>query len=61
MGRTIGYPLDRLHEEVAYISYHFHWSREEVLKLEHAERRRWVEEIAAINNRLNAAQQESLE
>jgi len=51
----VGYPLDRLHEEVAYIAYHFHWPREEILGLEHAERMRWVEEIASINRRLNQA------
>jgi hypothetical protein len=48
-----GYPLDRLHEEVAYIAYHFHWSRDEILNLEHRERQRWVNEIADINRRLN--------
>ncbi|MGQ9674631.1 MAG: DUF6760 family protein [Chloroflexota bacterium] len=47
-----GYPLDRLYEEVAYIAYHFHWPLEEILELEHAERQRWVEQIAAINTRL---------
>ncbi|HEY3079334.1 MAG TPA: DUF6760 family protein [Chloroflexota bacterium] len=51
-GGTLGYPLDRLHEEVAYIAYHFHWPLEAVLALEHADRRRWVAEIAQINRRL---------
>jgi hypothetical protein len=55
LGGTVGYPLDRLHEEVAYIAYHFHWPMEEVLALEHADRRRWVEEIARINRRLGGA------
>ncbi|ACU36862.1 hypothetical protein KCV87_05290 [Actinosynnema pretiosum subsp. pretiosum] len=47
------YAADRLHEEVAYVAYHFHWSRGEVLDLEHHERRRWVAEIARINTRVN--------
>ncbi|HEU0082250.1 MAG TPA: DUF6760 family protein [Bradyrhizobium sp.] len=47
------YPLERLYEEVAYIAYHFHWPHEEILALEHAERQRWVAEIARINQRLN--------
>ena len=51
----MGYPLDRLYEEVAYIAYHFHWSREEVLVMEHRERQAWVEQIAALNQRINAA------
>lgn len=43
----------RLHEEVAYIAFHFHWPHEQILALEHAERRRWVSEIAKINRHLN--------
>ncbi|MFQ5881383.1 MAG: DUF6760 family protein [Candidatus Methylomirabilales bacterium] len=47
------YPLDTLHEEVAFIAYHFHWGYETVLSLEHRERRRWVEEISKINRTLS--------
>ncbi|MEU6021955.1 MULTISPECIES: DUF6760 family protein [unclassified Micromonospora] len=47
------YAADRLYEEVAYVAYHFHWSRDEILDLRHDERRRYVKEIAAINNRVN--------
>ena len=47
------YAADRLHEEIAYIAYHFHWTREEILDLDHLERRRWVREIARINTRVN--------
>ncbi len=54
-GGIVGYPLDRLYEEVAYIAYHFHWPMDEVLALDHAERQRWVQEIAKINRRLNEA------
>jgi hypothetical protein len=50
------YPLEWLHEEVAYIAYHFHWPYDQIMGLEHHERRRWVEEIAEINRRANAAQ-----
>lgn len=57
-GGIAGYPLDRLHEEVAYIAYHFHWSRDEVLSLEHRERTLWVERIAAINQQINDAAQD---
>ena len=49
----IGYPLDRLYEEVAYIAYHFHWPREDILSLEHVDRREWVKQVANINRRLN--------
>jgi hypothetical protein len=47
------YAIDRLFEEIAYVSYHLHWSLEEVLELEHADRLRFVEEIAQINRRLS--------
>jgi hypothetical protein len=46
------YDPDRLFEEIAYIAYHFHWSLEEILDLEHPLRRRFVEEIGQINRRL---------
>ena len=47
------YPSDRLHEEVAYLSYHFHWPYQQVMQLDHRERQRWVAEVARINERLN--------
>ncbi|QFZ22281.1 DUF6760 family protein [Saccharothrix syringae] len=47
------YAADRLHEEVAYVAYHFHWSWDSILDLEHADRRRYVAEIARINTRIS--------
>ncbi|MFJ1709122.1 DUF6760 family protein [Kitasatospora sp. NPDC088346] len=44
---------DQLYQEAAYIAYHFHWTRDEVLGLTHADRRRWVREIAHINTMIN--------
>lgn len=54
-GGVLGYPLKSLFEEVAFVSYHFHWPPESVLNMEHADRRRWVQEISAINQRVNNA------
>jgi uncharacterized protein DUF6760 len=48
-----GYPLNRLFEEVAFIAYHFHWSHDQVMALEHADRRLWVEQISSINRQMN--------
>lgn len=48
------YATERLYEEVAYVAYHLHWSLDEILDLEHADRQRFVDEIAAINRRLSA-------
>ncbi len=49
------YPLDQMVQEVAYIAYHFHWSREEIYDMPHRERQRWVQQIAAINREINDA------
>ncbi|MET8286490.1 DUF6760 family protein [Streptomyces sp. NPDC048448] len=45
------YATDRIHEEIAYIAYHFHWSLETILDLEHRDRRRYTEQIAALVHR----------
>ena len=37
------YGTDQCHQEVSYIAYHLHWSLAELLDLEHADRRRYVE------------------
>jgi hypothetical protein len=38
---------------MGFISYYFHWSKDEVMALDHASRRRWCEEISSINSSLN--------
>jgi len=49
----VTYDPDRLYEEIAYVAYHFHWSFNEILDMEHAVRQRFVEEIGKINRKLN--------
>jgi transcriptional antiterminator len=49
----VTYATDRLHEEIAYVAYHFHWSWEEILDMEHPDRQRFVAEIARINTRMS--------
>ena len=46
------YASTRLHEEIAYVAYHFGWGLDQIIDLEHPTRRRFVEEIAKINRRL---------
>ena len=46
------YAPDRIYEEVAYIAFHFHWPLDDLLDLEHAERRRFASEIGQINQRI---------
>jgi len=51
----IGYPSDSLYEEVAFIAYYLHWPHEEIMSLDHGERRKWVSEVSRINQQLNQA------
>lgn len=48
-----GYPLERLYEEMAFVAYYFHWPYDELMQLEHRERRKWCEKISKINRQLN--------
>ena len=51
------YATDRIHEEVAYVAYHFHWGFDEIIDLEHPTRRRFVDEIAKLNQRVAEARE----
>ncbi len=55
------YPADRLYEEMAFLSYYLHWSHDEVMRLDHKERRRWCSEISKINKKLNGTPQNVFE
>ncbi len=46
------YPQEELYREMSFISYYFHWSSEEVLRMEHKDRRRWCREISSIHESL---------
>jgi hypothetical protein len=48
------YASQRLHDEVAYVAYHFHWGLDAILDLEHADRRRFVSGIADLVTRTAA-------
>jgi len=48
------YATARLYEEVAYLAYYLHWSRDAILDLEHAERQRYLSEVGALNTRIEA-------
>jgi hypothetical protein len=38
---------------MAFIAYHFHWAPDDLLELEHLERRTWCREISKINRNLD--------
>ncbi|MFI0260645.1 DUF6760 family protein [Streptomyces sp. NPDC017056] len=48
------YATDRLHEEIAYVAYHFHWDLDTVLDLEHHDRRGYTDRIASFVTRAGA-------
>ena len=45
-GGIAGYPLDRVHQEVAFLGRHAHWTLTEVLEPRPRRAPRWVHEIA---------------
>ena len=55
LGGSLSYPLESVLQEVAYLAYYFHWPHAEIMALPHAERLRWVREVAEINKGLNDA------
>lgn len=48
----MSYPLDALYEEMSFVAYYLHWPHEQILQMEHQERRRWVAEVSRINRKL---------
>ncbi|WP_343217850.1 DUF6760 family protein [Halotia branconii] len=45
--------MEKLYEEVAFIAYHFPWSYNDIMQMEHRDRQMWCEEISKINRKLN--------
>jgi hypothetical protein len=39
---------------VAFIAYYFNWDFRTIMELEHSDRRRFIDEISALNERSNA-------
>lgn len=54
-GGIVGYPLEKLTGEVAYLAYHLHWPLDEILAMEHKERHTWIKEVSEINKKINEA------
>ncbi|MFF3502315.1 MULTISPECIES: DUF6760 family protein [unclassified Streptomyces] len=48
------YATDRMHEEIAYVAYHFHWALDDILDLEHHDRRRYADQITTLVTRSGA-------
>lgn len=43
--------MDELWAEVSYLAYHLHWDLDTLLDLEHADRARFIEQVASLNER----------
>lgn len=54
-GGIATYAVDRLYAEIAYVAYYLHWSRDDILDLDHQERLRFVAEVSALNTRISQA------
>lgn len=54
-GSIKGYPADKIYDEIAFISYYFHWDRDRIMNMEHRERQQWCLAISNINKQMNAA------
>ncbi|MFF5639300.1 hypothetical protein [Streptomyces sp. NPDC012825] len=48
------YAADRIEEETAYLAFHLHWGMDEILDLEHADRRGYVARTASLVERSQA-------
>ena len=44
--------MDAVHQEIAVIAYHFHWSRGECMAMSRRERTVWLDQIKAINKEI---------
>ncbi len=45
------YDRDEIWHELGYLAYHLHWDLDALLDLEHGDRRRFVTEVAELNER----------
>lgn len=43
---------------MAFISYYFHWDREEVMNMEHRDRKKWCDEISRINKTVSGEKEQ---
>lgn len=48
-----------LYQEMAFISYYFHWPNKDVMELDHQSRRRWCNEISEIHKSINPSKNSS--
>ena len=40
---------------MSFLAYYLHWSMDDLMKMEHRERRRWCEEVSALNKKISGS------
>lgn len=45
------YPETALWDEIAYLAYHLHWTLDDIMALEHADRIRLIRSVSDLNER----------
>lgn len=46
---------------MSFLAYYLHWSMDELMGMEHRERRRWCQEVSAINQKLSGTEQNTFQ
>ena len=46
---------------MAFLAYYLHWSSNELMDLDHFERRRWCREVSSINKKLSGDSNKTFE
>lgn len=44
------YPPEAIWQEIAFLAYHLHWTLDDLLDLEHADRVRMLRAVSNLNN-----------
>ena len=46
---------------MSFLFYYFHWSNDEVMNMDHLERRRWCRQVSQINKKLSKEDKNRIE
>lgn len=46
---------------MSFLAYYLHWSMDDLMRMEHRERRRWCQEVSAINKKLSGTEQNTFQ
>ncbi|WXR60681.1 DUF6760 family protein [Peptostreptococcaceae bacterium AGR-M142] len=54
------YPKEKIFEEAAFLAYNLHWNHDDIMNMEHKDRRKWCEEVSKINKNLSAQEEKNI-